>query len=272
MVFDDPIYLRSKQYKTADNLTARVNLHKAFSANKYGWCHWVFDQLDLPPRVRILEIGCGRGDLWQENMTGIPAGWDIILSDFSQGMLTETRANLANLPARFNFGQIDIRSIPFRANEFDAVIANHMLYHVPERATALREVTRVLKPDGVFCTTTIGERHMAELTQLVREFGGEDMHYDFDSRRLDFLLENGTVQLEPFFEDIEMRRYEDTLIVTEVGPLENYVESGRFKSIVKEQENEFHNFLRDRMKEHGAIHIFKDSGIFICKKKRASGL
>ena len=75
------------QYRNASNLNARIDLHQRFSTNKYGWQRWIFDQLDLPLQCRILELGCGPGNLWLENLDRIPESWDIVLSDFSAGML-----------------------------------------------------------------------------------------------------------------------------------------------------------------------------------------
>ena len=268
MVLDDPNYLRNEQYKSADNLTARVDLHKAFSTNKYGWFRWVFDQLDLPSNAHILEIGCGRGDLWLQNMERIPAAWNASLSDFSEGMLAQTKTNLTAAAHSFKYVQIDIHEIPFDDDQFDAVIANHMLYHVPDRDKALTEVTRVISPGGKFYATTVSTGHMSELRQLMSDFAGQEISFDSDSRRLDFVLENGRDQLGPFFESVEMRRYDDALIVTETEPLENYVWSGQFKQAVAGRENEFHEFLKARMKEQGTIHISKDSGIFVCIRKR----
>jgi tRNA1(Val) A37 N6-methylase TrmN6 len=67
----DPHYV-SDQYKNADNLNARIRLHQLFSTNQYGWQHWLFDQFKLPPRGRILELGCGTGLLWLENLERRP--------------------------------------------------------------------------------------------------------------------------------------------------------------------------------------------------------
>lgn len=44
--------------------------------------------------------------------------------------------------------RIDVTSLEFPADSFDAVICNHVLEHVPDDATAMREIRRVLKPDG----------------------------------------------------------------------------------------------------------------------------
>jgi hypothetical protein len=47
-LFTDQRYLKHEQYKTAANLGARIALHRRFSANPYGWQHWVFDQFACP--------------------------------------------------------------------------------------------------------------------------------------------------------------------------------------------------------------------------------
>jgi ubiquinone/menaquinone biosynthesis C-methylase UbiE len=266
MPVSDQNYLRDDQYKTAANLAARVDLHTQFSVNKYGWFRWVFDHFDLPRKTRLLEIACGRGDLWRENMDRLPKGWDITLTDFAEGMLAETKSNLAGTQRTFKYDLVDIQSIPFDDKQFEAVIANHMLYYVEDKPRAFREVSRVLKSDGRFFTTTIGERHMAELGGLLGRFFKQDLAFDFDSKQLDFLLENGRAQLEPFFKEIRMDRYQDALEVTLVEPLVNYIFSGRFKQTLKEHEREFREFAAKEIKTNGAIHIFKDSGIFICKK------
>ena len=86
----DPQYLKGDQYKDASKLAARARLHSRYSRNPQGWFQWMFKLYDrIPPTARILELGAGAGWLWANNGARIPAGWDIILSDFSSGMLDE---------------------------------------------------------------------------------------------------------------------------------------------------------------------------------------
>ena len=106
----DADYL-SNQYRDGRNLNARILLHQRLSTNPYGWFRWVFDQLNLPAQGRILELGCGAGTLWLENLDRIPPGWEITLSDFSAGMLTQAQANLGGRRA-FDFKEVDARSTP----------------------------------------------------------------------------------------------------------------------------------------------------------------
>ena len=73
----DPNYVNN-QYRTASNLNARIRLHQEFSTNKYGWQRWLFDQFKFMPQSRILELGCGTGNLWLENLDHIPAELEII--------------------------------------------------------------------------------------------------------------------------------------------------------------------------------------------------
>jgi ubiquinone/menaquinone biosynthesis C-methylase UbiE len=261
---NDRKYLE-KQYKDASNLDARIRLHKLFSVNKYGWHPWVFDHFDLPPRCRILELGCGPGYLWLDNIDRIPSGWEVTLSDFSAGMLEGTRRNLET-KRQFQYKVIDAQSIPLESESFDAVIANHMLYHVPDRSLALAEIRRILKPAGTFYASTNGNQHLIEMYSLVRKFDAKLASW---GRVIDpFTLENGMAQLPPWFTDIKLYRYEDSLEVTEAAPLVEYILSGWAQITLGEQEQQFRQFVARELESHrGAFHVTLDAGLFVTVPK-----
>lgn len=256
-------YLLSQQYHNANNLNARVTLHERFSTNPYGWFRWMFDQYDLPSNCQILELGCGQGDFWRSNLPRIPPGWDVTLSDFSAGMIGRARSVLAGARP-FAFRIIDAQSIPFEAGRFDVVVANHMLYHVPDRPRALSEIRRVLKPGGVLFASTIGARHMAEIFELAYRFSQGRMTDQLKSTS-EFTLESGQAQLEPFFSQVVVRRYEDGLHVTEAVPLADYILSTvRFGGKLRREA--LLEFIEAEMQRcGGAIDITKDSGLFIAR-------
>jgi ubiquinone/menaquinone biosynthesis C-methylase UbiE len=257
---NDPQYLE-KQYKDSSNLDARVRLHQRFSVNEYGWQRWVFDQFKLPERCRILELGCGPGNLWMDNLDRLPAGWEIILSDFSSGMLEQTRRNLKDRHG-FQFECFNAQSIPFQDGHFDTLIANHMLYHVADKPAVFSEIRRVLKPAGCFYASTVGERHLDELSDLLCKFDAKLASWGRVSDS--FTLENGTAQLAQWFTGIKLYRYEDALEVTEVAALVDYFLSGWARQILEKRLDQFKEFVTHEMESRGGVfHISKDSGLFV---------
>lgn len=250
-----------QQYQNAANLNARIRLHLEFSTNKFGWMRWLFDQFTFPPRPRVLELGCGAGNLWLENIERIPQDAEIILSDFSPGMLAQAQDNLSHQTADFQFRVINAQAIPFATQHFDVVIANHMLYHVPDKRLALREITRVLKPGGRFYASTVGANHLKELGELIERFDARMLESDKLSTD-SFTLENGTALLSEYFDEVNLQRYPDALIVTDAGLLTDYILSG-LPGLSADQQARLARFVSQELQTNqGMFFITKDSGVF----------
>lgn len=259
----DQAYLLSEQYGDAAKLNARIELHRCFSTNKRGWMPWVFDQLDLPANSAVLDVGCGPCDLWAENADRIPDGWRIVLSDFSPGMLQQARDGLRPVARPFTFWCADAQALPFASGRFDAVIANHMLYHVPDRARAIAEMHRVLKPGGRLYAGTNGHAHMRELREWIARFGPQADEFD---AALGFGLENGAEQLSRWFPEATLRRYPDGLAVTEAGPFVAYALSMSRAPAIRNNLEAFVRSVEQAIASQGAIHITKDAGLFVAPK------
>jgi ubiquinone/menaquinone biosynthesis C-methylase UbiE len=175
-------------------------------------------------------------------------------------MVHQAHLNLCHSPHPFEFAVLDAQAIPFPGEKFDAVIANHMLYHVPDRAQALSEIERVLRPGGCLVASTVGEAHLRELKALVSRFDPDEASES--SAANPFTLENGGAQLSPWFSDVTIRRYEDALEVTEVASLIEYVLSESTR-MTGDQHLQFAEHVEQEMAaQGGVIHITKDSGIF----------
>ncbi|EQD42015.1 transcriptional regulator, partial [mine drainage metagenome] len=129
----DPDRLRSCQYRDGANLAARQRLHRDHGQTTAPWPSFVSQQLRLPAQSRILEAVCGPGALCKENRELIPNGWWMNLSDLSPGMLAEAEFALLGISSQLTMRLADASRLPFPPASFDAPIANHMLYHVPNR-------------------------------------------------------------------------------------------------------------------------------------------
>ena len=263
-----PEQLRSNQYRNANNLEARIALHALCSVNPQGWTPWLFEQiesLELSPTAAILELGCGAGTLWRDNAERIPPGWRIALSDFSEGMLEDARQALAALDHEFSFRVANAQDIPFPGNHFHAVFANHMLYHVPDRAKALAEIVRVLRPGGVLVASTLTRESMREIQTLVRGCTESD-EFAFNRSGETFALDNAARQLAPFFGSIEERRYVDALEITDPAPLLAYLGSTIQEEPFRPSElDAIAEATRQEIAQHGHFRVRKDSGVFLAR-------
>ena len=252
-----------EHYKNAKNLNVRISLHDKYSQNKQGWFPWLFEQIDFSRINRLLEVGCGNGKLWKNNKINL-RNREIFLSDSSQGMVDEVRKTLGT---DFNCMVFDCEKIPFKDNYFDAVIANHVLFYVYDINKALEEVGRVLNSNGVFYCSTYGSNHMKEINDIVKKFDSriilsQTKLYDV------FGLENGQDILKPYFKNVELKRYEDCLVVNKSKPIIDYIMSchGNQNEIIGPKLKEFREFVDSIIQGKGNIKITKDAGLFICEK------
>lgn len=96
----------------------------------------------------VLEIGTGTGPTLR-----LLAGNDRVTSftgvDLSAGMLDQARKHALDLPFPVDLRRMDAESLDFADASFDVVTTSLMLCTVPDPALALREMTRVCKPDGL---------------------------------------------------------------------------------------------------------------------------
>ncbi len=266
-----------EQYKTAQNIDARVRLHKECSENPLGWFPWVFAQSGLRENCRVLELGCGNGALWLENMEKIPTDASITLSDISEGLLEETRLKILEAAYKaqpssstisdiFTFVPCDCREIPFPDASFDIVIANHLLFYVEDREPVYQEILRVLKPGGRLIASTYGPKHMIEITDLVQDFHPGITLAEKELFEI-FGLQNGAEELEKYFSEVTCRYYEDALTVHNPQLLMDYILSchGNQNEYLLPRYQEFQDMIARKLKRK-PLHITKEAGLFICRK------
>ena len=253
------------QYQNATNISSRINLHSLYSQNRQGWFPWIFEQCRISPGLRILELGCGDGTLWTDNLSLLPEDIFITLSDISSGMLRDARRAIGSSDTRFAFRAFDCRKIPCKDESFDLVIANHVLFYCDDIPAVLKEVRRVLAPGGRFLCSAYGKAHMQEVSQLVQDFD-ERIVLSADRLYERFGRENGQSILEPFFPKAHWLSYEDCLLVQDAEPLISYVLSchGNQNQYILDRYKEFRAYTARKTAK--GFRITKDAGVFICEK------
>jgi ubiquinone/menaquinone biosynthesis C-methylase UbiE len=190
--------------------------------------------LENAPR-RVLDAGCGRGD-FSERLAG--AGIDAVGLDLSERMVELTRAR--GIEAVVG----DIGTLPFPDASFDAVAANHVLYHLPDVDRGIAELARVLRPGGRLVATTNAVRSLGEMWDLVGR--------DLSERAEIFMRETGEAMLQPHFADVRMIPIDGTIELT-ASEMRNYV-----------AHSVAHKHLADRVPDYeGTMTLTASGAVFV---------
>lgn len=249
-----------EQYGSTEKLDIRIALHRKYSVNPQGFGSWLIEKYEFRTGGSLLEAGCGTGAMWAENRSFLDRFSRVELTDFSEAMVQRTREALGSHPA-LTCRTADVQALPYEDGGFDVVIANMMLYHVPDIPLALSEIRRVLRPDGVFYCATFGENTIPRVVSAMLPGlslclpGGNDR----------FTLQNGGSVLTPFFSSVARLDYPDALAVTDPFDLADYLLSLSGMADLDGLTREGLAGQLASYAEDGVISIPKEYGLFVCR-------
>lgn len=228
----DRVFLRDVQYRTDANLAARQSI--------YAYQH---PRLDLPARVldiaapqagaTVADVGCGNGaylaELARRGFRGPMIG-----ADLSAGMLRAARHAVRNTraaqpepcaaPAAAHGAALlvaDASALPLRAGSAGLSLAMHMLYHVPDPVTAVRELRRVTRPGGRVVVVLNGADHLKELRAALAAAHPAGGTLTRERLRLD----TGEALLRTVFTSVTRHDFIGELRVPGPEPIADYVRS-----------------------------------------------
>lgn len=139
----------------------------------------------LPTRGTVLDLGCGAGEL---GAAILASGLRLVAVDVAEAALAQARARCPG--ATFVRVEVDGR-LPFADASFELVWASEVIEHVPDTATWLSEVRRVLVPGGRLALTTPAHSRLHLLVGGVERYSdplGDHLHL-YTRRSLRTLLE-----------------------------------------------------------------------------------
>ena len=247
------------QYSTSNGLNTRIAFHDMYSTNKYGYGNWILSNYEISEGSKVLELGCGTANMWVGHDDLIAKCELLTLTDMSEGMLSTARENIGERK-NVAYALADIQDIPFEDDSFDAVIANSMLYHVPNIECGIREVRRVLRNEGVFYCATYGENNFTDVLADWFELDGESFRPNHN-----FTMQNGGQKLKEAFTNVEANFYEDSLHITNIDDLTDYLRSlVSLKAIIDLPSDRIHEILM-RHSCNGTIELPKEYGMFVCR-------
>ena len=189
-----------REYADESGLSVRISLWARRTGPRA--IDVTFDEVLALSPSRVLEVGCGRGELAERL---VREGLEVVALDQSERMVELTGAR--GVDARVG----DVSELPFADDEFDVAIANFMLYHVPDLDRALTELRRVAR---ALVAATNGFDQLREMWELVGRDLGDRQHL--------FMRETGADFLERHYDDVRTIDLPATVDLT-AGDMRHYI-------------------------------------------------
>jgi SAM-dependent methyltransferase len=264
---NDQTYVRN-QYRTQDNLQVRIQTHERYSQPKVDLPRWIVEQIPWDGTERVVDVGCGTGAYTEAAQQ---RSRYYVAADLSMGMLRALP--FPNLP-RVN---LDAQSLPLADNSADVILANFMLYHVPDIERAVADFARVLRPGGRLLAATNSDHTMSEIPALgavaAHRLGLPDLPM-LPQTRLTFNLENGLSPLARYFRQVTRHDLPGTLVFPSAEPVIAYLTSISERVIANlpagltwdDVTAILHDLLTSHIAQHSEFRVSKLVGVFVCTK------
>ncbi|MEU0686767.1 class I SAM-dependent methyltransferase [Streptomyces uncialis] len=253
--------LSTKAYGTGRHLAARQSLYQ-----------WQNPRHDLPGivvreladvRGPVADVGCGNGRFAarvREDRPDLP----LVPMDISHGIL-------AGVPGAV---VADAERLPFAAGTLGAALALHMLYHSDDRARAVRELGRVLSPDGVAIVSTNSVSDKRELESLWKQAAGDVLGTPEGPGRVRlsarFTLEDAPTVLGAVFSDIRTILLPGVIVVTDAEPVVAHLASyeawaDRMGVPFLETVGRARERVEETIRADGAFRVTCLGGVLVCR-------
>ncbi len=271
--YTDKQHLTAVSYDKHDRLQVRIDTHRRYNQPQVDFMAWVLDHIAWRGTELVIDMGCGSGAYWPKVQE---RGRVYIGGDLSLGMLTDLSPEITRV-------NLDAQQLPFADHTADVVLANHMLYHVPDLLQAVRQARRILRPDGVLLASTNSQYSRLEFFELVADSLTElgvthhPAELNPDGR---FKLENGGAFLEQVFTQVTRYDSETAFVFPSPEPALAYLASVYdWREWETDKEDGVHGrvitwpmlrealeqSLNDHFAQQDSFRVNTLSGVFVCR-------
>lgn len=147
-------------------------MNHEFDGKKYGqasthqkeWGQKVVNELNLNGNERILDLGCGDGEITFQIAEFVPNG-EVIGIDASKGMI---EAALEKKKENLKFNLMDINRLNC-GNEFDVIFSNATLHWVKDHEKLFENVYRALRPGGRIRFNFAADGNCSNFYKIIKE-------------------------------------------------------------------------------------------------------
>ncbi len=167
-----------------DDLQAEAYARADFAEPNTLFCQTLLDRLDPPERARVVDLGCGPADI-PVRLARLRPAWTLDAVDGSPAMLRHAsdRVRDEGLSDRVHIHCSLLPALSLPEAEFDLVISNSLLHHLPDPSLMWREVSRLARPGALLALMDLMRPDSREAAEnLVERYSGgepEVLRHDF---------------------------------------------------------------------------------------------
>lgn len=264
----DPAWLRY-QYGDSEKLRIRIHAHQRFSERPDDWHSIFVEQLQPAPRQIVLDVGCGFGAFHPRLCA---TGARVLGMDTSAGMLQEASDQARRLGLSAQLVRADAQALPVASASCDALLASHMLFHVPDIPLALREMRRVLKRGGRVLVSTNAADHSWRLMDLhARAAHAASLTPTDEGGHRRFSLAHEPL-VRAAFPNVQVYPLPNAFLFPTVEDALRYYASARVDSVAERQTDGSHRprllarmaeLIGEIIQREGVFRVPKDAGYFL---------
>ena len=253
----------------------RYSLYETYSESQQDWFQWVYDQLQVFSGAKILDMGCGHGNLWVRNWTRIPEGVTVTVVeklnsaiDFLEQFYLENKKFLQK-DVKFIFMRQDLEHDFIFREKYDRIVANHLWDFIVDKDALMEKVICALNGEGFMLSTYSSYGFMEEVDQLF-----ESVAAGVDFSKLTACQECKRKQLEEklceHFAEVRSEVFQNRLTgITDAKVLTGYIENhypkeyATYASVWKEVIQK----VNQKIAEQGALEIRTYAPLYKCYYK-----
>lgn len=170
----------------------RYGLYERYGTSRQRWHEWLFDRLLLKPEMRVLDVGCGHGNVWYSSWRKIPNGCRITLLDkemkglqFLHGIYQERQGELTE-GVSFSFLCEDAEKWVCPETGYDLILAGHFWSYIQDKERLLEKLHRGLAKGGRLISTFTSQVSVQDVNLILEPVLGRSVLVAYEERKQAF--------------------------------------------------------------------------------------
>lgn len=251
----------------------RYGLYERYGTSGQKWHKWLFDQLPLEPGMRVLDVGCGHGKVWNESWEKIPGGCRITLLDketkglrFLSRVYEERREELA-AGVRLSFLQEDAEKWKCPGAEYDLILAGHFWSYIHDKKGLLERLHRGLAEGGRMISTFTSQVSVRDVNRILEPVLGRRVLGAYEER-----IRVSMARMEELFAEefgqVSQKIFCNRLRIAQPGELLQYLCNldGELESRIRPREREVRRYLEELILQGQAPEIGTEGHCYCCER------